>query len=94
MHLLHFNMSGIIIFLLAFCIALGVGHLASVSDEGPLMMIGGPLCIAMDASLRLRNTERRWFHPHSGGSFVHIPMWLLGIVWLLLGIAYTIRGRA
>ena len=94
LHLLHFNISGLIIFLFAFGIAIGVGHLVSVSEEGPLMLIGGPLCIATDASFRMSKPERRWFHPHAGGSFFFLPMWLFGIIWLVLGVAYTIGVRA
>ena len=58
------------------------------------MIIAGPLCIAIDVIYRLRQPERRWFHPDKGGSLFFIPLWLLGIFWFVLGIVYTARGHA
>jgi hypothetical protein len=94
MHIIHINLPGIVICGFAFAAAFGIGHLIGTSDEGHLMIIAGPLCVALDASYRFWRPERRWFHPDTGGSFFFIPIWLLGIVWLVLGIVYTIRGQA
>jgi hypothetical protein len=93
-HFIHINLPGIVICGLAFGIAFGVGYFIGTSEEGPLMIIAGPLCAAMDASLRLRKGERRMFHPHAGGNLFFIPIWLLGIVWFVLGVLYTFGGIA
>jgi hypothetical protein len=58
-----------------------------------MMIIAGPLCAALDLAYRLRRSERVWLHPNSGGSVFFIPVWILGILWLVLGIAYTIQGH-
>jgi hypothetical protein len=94
MHILHINLPGMVICGLAFGMAFGIGYLVGTSDEGPLMIIAGPLCTAMDTFVRLRKAGRRWFHPEAGGNLFFIPIWLLGIVWLVLGLVYTVRGRA
>jgi hypothetical protein len=93
-HILHINLPGAVICGLAFAAAFGVGYLVGTSEEGSLMILAGPLCTVMDSSFRMRKAERRWFHPDAGGNLFFIPIWLLGIVWLALGIVDTIRGQA
>jgi hypothetical protein len=88
-----FNWPGIIMAAIAFAIAFGIGHLTGCTTEGPLMIIAGPLCVAMDMSYRFWVSGRRWFHPNCGGAIFFIPVWILGIIWLGLGIVYAIQGR-
>jgi hypothetical protein len=88
-----FNLPGILMAAIGLGIAMGIGHLTDTAAEGPLMIIAGPLCTAMDLVYRLKHPERRWFHPSSGGALFFIPLWLLGVIWLVLGIVYTIQGR-
>ena len=92
--MIHFNLPGFAIFGIAFGAAFGVCHLIGTADEGPVMMIAGPLCCVLDGSYRYWKAERSWFAPHAGGSMFFIPIWLFGIVWLVLGIIYTVRGQA
>lgn len=94
MTIIIFSLRGIIMVAIAFAIAFGIGYLAGTSAEGPLMMIAGPLCVAIDLAYRIRPSERRWFHPSFGGALFFIPVWILGIVWLVLGIVYTTHGNA
>jgi hypothetical protein len=56
------------------------------------MMIAVPLCLTMDAVYRFMLSGRRWFHPSLGGAQFFIPMWILGIIWLVLGVVYAIQG--
>jgi hypothetical protein len=88
-----FNLPGILMTATGFGIAAGIGHLAGTSAEGPLMIIAGPLCAAMDLAYRFKRHAGRWFHPSYGGALFFIPVWILGVIWLVLGIAYTIQGR-
>lgn len=94
MGILIFNGPGIVMAVVAFAIAFGIGKLTGTSAEGPLMMIAGPICIALDLAYRFQYSARRWFHPDAGGALFYIPVWLLGILWLVLGIAYTVQGRS
>jgi hypothetical protein len=88
-----YNYPGIIMGAIAFGIAFGVGHLTGISDEGPLMIMAAPLCIALDLFYRFKSPDRRWIHPDHGGSLFFVPVWVMGIVWLILGIVYTVRGE-
>ena len=78
---------------IAIAIAFGIGHLTGYSAEGPLMIIAGPLCAAMDLTYRFRVSGRRWFQPNGGGALFFIPVWIMGIFWLGLGVVYAILGR-
>lgn len=69
-----FNWPGILIVAIAFAITFGIGRLAGISAEGPLMIIAGPLCAAMDLVYRFRHPEGRWFHPNQGGALFFIPV--------------------
>jgi hypothetical protein len=79
---------------IAFAVAFGIGHLTGMSSEGPLMIVAGPLCMALDLVYRLKRADRRWFSPGVGGALFFIPVWILGIIWLLLGIVYTVQGHS
>jgi hypothetical protein len=89
-----FNWLGLLMAVIAFGITFGVGHLAGITAEGPFMMILGPLCTAIDLTWRYRRPDRHWFHPSFGGALFFVPVWIFGILWLVLGIVYTIRGPA
>jgi hypothetical protein len=94
MSIIIFNIPGIVITAIAFAAAFGIGHLAGTSAEGPLMIIAGPLCIIMDLLYRFKRADRRWFSPGAGGALFFIPVWILGVFWLVLGIVDTVRGHA
>jgi hypothetical protein len=59
MGIIIFNWPGIIIAAIAFGITFAIGHVAGVTAEGPLMIIAGPLCAALDLAYRSRRPERR-----------------------------------
>ena len=88
-----FNWPGILMVAIALGIASGIGQLAGTSAEGPPMIIAGLLCAAMDLVYRARRSGHRWLHPSFGGALFFIPVWILGIVWLVQGVASAIQGR-
>ena len=57
------------------------------------MIIAGPLAAICDLIYRSQQPARSWFYPNRGGSLFFLPLWPLGILWLVLGIAYTTQGR-
>ncbi len=85
-----FNYVGIIICALAFGIGIGVGRILGVDGEGPLMVIAGPLVIAFDLAYRFMTEDGHWIVPNRGGSLFFIPAGCLGVLWLVLGVAYTL----
>ena len=91
--ILIFNGPGILMVAIALGIASGIGPLAGTSAEGPPMILAGLLGAAMDLVYRARRSGRRWLHPSFGGALCFIPVWVLGIVWLVLGVASVIQGR-
>ena len=88
------NLAGVVELAIAFGAAFGVGHLTGLSAEGPLMLIAGPLAIACDLGYRLARSQGHWFHPGCGGSMFYLPVWLFGILWLVLGAMRTLNGGA
>ena len=94
MSIIIFNVPGIVMTAIALAVAFGVGHVAGTYSEGPLMIVAGPLCIALDLIYRLRRANRRWFSPAVGGALFFIPVWIVGIIWLVLGIVYTVQGHS
>ncbi len=92
--LIIFNLRGLLMLAIAFGVAMGLGPLAGVSAEGPMMIIAGPLCLAMDLGYRFIRGEREWLSSEDGGALFFIPIWIFGVLWFVLGIVYTVRGRA
>lgn len=58
------------------------------------MIIAGPVVALADLLYRAKRGERRWLHPHSGGNLFFVPVWVLGVLWFVLGIVYTVQGRS
>lgn len=92
--MLFFNYAGLIMCVIGFAAAFGLGALVGESAEGPLMILGGPLIAALDLFYRSQTRDGHWCIPHRGGSLFFLPAWVLGIVWFVLGIVYTLRGDA
>ncbi len=88
-----FNVAGLLMCIIGFASAFVIGHAVGIAAEGFLMMIAGPLCAALDLGYRYSRGERRWFNPRSGGTLFFVPVWIFGILWLALGIAYTVRAH-
>ena len=89
-----FNYIGIIMTIIAFAIAFGVGAAFGTAAEGPLMIIAGPLLAGMDIAYRLKTTDGHIYIPHRGGSLFFLPAWAFGALWFVLGIVYTIQGTS
>jgi hypothetical protein len=75
-----------------FGIAIGVGWLSGINAEGPLMILAGPLLTVFDLAYRRLHPRGRWFYHEGGGALFYAPVWMFGLLWLGLGIAYTIQN--
>ncbi len=91
MGILIFNLPGLVIIALAFAIAYGIGALTGRSEEGPLTLFGGLFVLIFDLSYRLLKANGHWFTPSRGGSLFFLPAWMLGALWIVLGIVYTLQ---
>jgi hypothetical protein len=62
----------------------GIAWLVGCADVRGIMLIGEPLAIAADLAYRARLGRRHWFHPHYGGHIAFAPVWLVGILVVVL----------
>ncbi len=87
-----FNYAGIIIAVIGFAVAFGIGTVVGTSAEGPLMMMAGPVIAMLDVVYRFKVPDGHWFIPHRGGSLFFLPVWAFGVLWFVLGIVYSVGG--
>ncbi len=88
---IHCNLSGFMMLAIVFLIAIGVSDAMGYTGEGPAMIIAGPLLALCDLGYRLTRKKGHWIIPKRGGSLFFVPVWCWGVVWLVLGIVYTVR---
>jgi len=88
-----FNLVGLVMLAISFGVAFLTGWIMGTTAEGPLMIVAGPLAAACDAAYRWKHSAGHWFHPDGGGSLFFLPVWTFGLLWLVLGIVYTVQGR-
>lgn len=92
-HIFHFfNYRGLIMCVIAFTIAISAGRLLELPGEGPVMIIAGPLVMFCDLGYRLTNEAGHWAISDRGGSLLALPLWSFGLLWLVLGIIYTVQA--
>ena len=82
-----FNRAGFLLFVLSIGIAAVIGHLLNLSEEGPMMIIAGPIFIAADLFVRFTGDDNHLLKPRAGGSILFVPGWIVGVFWIGIGIA-------
>jgi len=88
-----FNIIGLFMLAIGFGVAFGVGRIAGLTGQGPLMLVAGPLLIVSDTWYRKSRAASAWFRPGAGGSLFFAPVWLWGAIWFVFGFVYTLQGR-
>jgi hypothetical protein len=88
-----FNIRAVVMLVIGFGIAYCVGELFGVTTDGPRLIMAGPLTSIIDWTYRVKHEDGHWFSPNGGGSLFFLPLWAFGIVFLVMGISYTIQGR-
>lgn len=78
------NIQGLLMAFISLGAAIGVGF----EEESAMMMLAGPLLVAMDIAFRM--WPRNQVSDRNGGSVCFIPAWLLGLLWLGFGFSYSI----
>jgi hypothetical protein len=86
-----FNVVGFGIVVFGFGAAYGIGALLGATDDGMLLILGGPLTMALDLLVRLKGEDGHWIIPNRGGYFVFIPIWILGAIWTVLGVLTILK---
>lgn len=82
------NLPGIAMAVVGFGAAFVARDLLRGLSEGVMMIIAGPLIVALDLLYRSRQPERDWWSFRKGGSLLFLPAWQLGALWLVLGVYY------
>ena len=78
------NRLGFFMALVAFGLAYTLRLQWSSLSDGILLAIAAGLCLLVDLFWRVGKGKRQWFRPANGGSFLYMPLWLLGLAWLAL----------
>ena len=76
------NRLGLFMALAAFGLAYTLRLQWSWLSDGILLALAAGMCLALDIFWRVGKGKRKWFRPANGGSFLYMPLWLLGVVWL------------
>jgi len=56
---------------------------------GLMVALAAVLCLGLDVYWRSDKGKRHWFNSSWGGSVLHMPLWLLAVVWLGLSAYQT-----
>jgi hypothetical protein len=92
--MITFNFPGLVLLLVGAGASFLVAAVSGREPDAAGMMCAGPVVAVLDLVYRARWGERRWFHPHYGGSLYHLPCWLFGVAWFTVGAYYLATGRA
>jgi hypothetical protein len=90
--MIFFNLIAVVILAISFGIAFGVKAVLGMTDESTVTLIAAAIAILCDMTYRSTSPHGHWFSPGGGGSLMFLPVWLLGVIWLLLGIARVVNG--
>jgi hypothetical protein len=86
------NYRGIAILLFGFGIACALDEWLGLGDVLRNIVVG-LLVIASDLTYRLNSKNGLLFEHDGGGSFLFVPMWCLGIAWIILSIVIAVRDQ-
>jgi hypothetical protein len=78
-----FNWIGLGVCVVGLGIGFMIGRLAHASDDHLMMLIGGPIMVALDLAYRKGAETGHWIRPRGGGHFFYIPAWIWGAVFFL-----------
>jgi hypothetical protein len=87
-----FNWIGVV------CLAVGFGamaffsHATGIKSEPKLMLVLGPVSMVVDLAYRLLRRDRDLVSPTKGGQLFFIPIWVFGLLWIILGGVRVLRG--
>lgn len=81
-----YNRTGYLILLISFLpLALYSVYLRDI-PEGKGLVIGGLSVCVFDFVFRLASSDFHLFQFHPGGRFLFLPMWIMGVFWIVLGL--------
>jgi hypothetical protein len=87
-----FNALGLAFIGIGFAVAMSIRAVAGIESEGATMLILGPVVAATDLIFRLSHRDGHWFSPRRGGQLFFLPVWMFGVLWIVLGAVYLYHG--
>jgi hypothetical protein len=73
-------------------VSMSVTAIVGIHSEGGTMMILGPVVLVADLAFRLLHKDGHWLSPTRGGHLFFLPVWMFGLLWIVLGAVYLHRG--
>jgi hypothetical protein len=80
------NYRAFLMVIVAFGVAGGLGW--AVGYDAPVVRLfvpAGLLVTGLDVGYRFQFGGQRWFDPHQGGHLCLIPMWIVGLLYSIIG---------
>jgi hypothetical protein len=88
------NTPGFLIFFLAFLTAIEVGELTGKRSSAAATALGGAIVVGVDLLYRRFWARcRLWEVGGNGGTFLWLPIWAFGLLWVAIGAARSIRNH-
>ncbi len=88
------NTPGFLIFFGAFLTAIGAGELTGKRGEAAATALGGAIVVGADLLYRRYWAGcPLWEVGGRGGTFLWLPIWAFGLLWVAIGAAHSIRNH-
>ncbi|MBY0523891.1 MAG: hypothetical protein K2R98_10865 [Gemmataceae bacterium] len=92
--IIFFNLSGLGMMGASVGAGFAATHLLNLPDETPAFYFAaGSVALIADGLVRSQSDSGHWLSPTGGGHFLFIPVWVFGLLWLLIGGARAIMGE-
>jgi len=89
--LLGTNLTGTIVFVAAFSIAMALGSVTGIGSEGIQTSFGGLLVVGLTVLYSRLRTGRWLSEIGEGSAILFLPAWAIGIFWSAFGVYKVIE---
>jgi hypothetical protein len=79
------NWSAAIAFMASFMTAIAISEWTGAEGEGPGTLLGGALVFLVDVVHRRRFLDCRLADFEAGTRLLYVPLWIWGVIWIVLG---------
>lgn len=91
---ISFNTSGFCIVVFSLCIGVSISFaIFGDMNESVAMVAASPLTVGFDVWYRQKNRVH-WLAINEVPSFVHFPVWFVGLAWFAFGAAWLVGWKS
>jgi hypothetical protein len=83
---LPFNKAGTLMLVISALLSWGICHLIGDNRDGTKLAVIGPISAAIDLGYRVTSPSGHWLFPNHGGKLLFVPVWFLGVFWIIYGV--------